>query len=221
MSFLRQGRSDLVIGMTLAEVFLLLLFVVWWGAAIESEPGGVDPTVTIANLQAQVKELNAKISSLQGEVAGLKESLREKENTIKALQIMLNCVDGTVDDCRRGLDGINTDARRGSPRCEQDNVLVNVFVHAGATRVELVGGSNETLSQLRRADGPVSKGSMLSERRDIEALLSSVTAYYTSRSQDECRFDYRLSYATAEDYYQGRQLFERYFYPAGIVQEQR
>lgn len=223
MNSQRPGRTDFVIGMTLAEVFLLLLFIVWWGTAIESEPGGVDPTVTIANLKAEVERLRGEVSGLRSEVANLQRTLREKENTIKALQIMLGCLGGTVDDCKRGLDGIVADARRGSPKCEGDNVLVAVSVHGGVTRVTLVGGSDETLSSLRRAEAQaIDRGTTLSEVRDIEALLASVKTYYERRSEErsECRFDYRFSYTTAEDYHEGRQLFERYFYPAGIVQRQ-
>ncbi|MBI3952082.1 MAG: hypothetical protein HY314_16670 [Acidobacteria bacterium] len=53
----------------------------------------------------------------------------------------------------------------------------------------------------------------------IQAFLAGVRDYYSSNAKvngTECRFDYRLTYESKEDYYDGRELFERYFYPAGL-----
>lgn len=209
--------------MTLAEVFLLLLFVVWWGTTIKSEPGGVDPKLKLANLKAEVDRLKAENAVLKKDNRRLKMDLSEREKTIEALRVMLNCIDGTIEDCKRGLEEIITAAKRGSPKCEVANVLVEVAVYNGKTTATIVGGSEETLAALRRESKAVlQRHKPLSGQGDISAFLSSVRKFYQLRSQrgSECRFDYRLSYSTSDDYHEGRQLFERYFYPAGIIRVQ-
>src|ERR1039458_10103554 len=52
----------------------------------------------------------------------------------------------------------------------------------------------------------------------IRGFLEAVRAYYRSAPSGgrECRFDYRLSYQSKEDYFDGREMFEAYFYPAGL-----
>jgi len=54
-----RDTSELVVGMTLAEIFLFVLFVVWWSNASASDSTGprVSPTIVIANLISKVRTL--------------------------------------------------------------------------------------------------------------------------------------------------------------------
>ena len=55
----RGARTDVVIGMTLAEVFLLLLIVGWYGSRLESEEkgSGADVLATVPKADFDTSEL--------------------------------------------------------------------------------------------------------------------------------------------------------------------
>jgi hypothetical protein len=108
---------------------------------------------------------------------------------------------------------------RGYPRCQDNNVLVHVTVVRGWTKMEAVAES-VPLSQFFTASGisMPKVGTATINRRTIETFLVAVSDFYkaSSAASKPCRFDYRLTYVTKEDYYDGRERFEKYFCAAGI-----
>ena len=56
MNELARHKNELVIGMTLAEVFLLLLIVGWYGSRLESEAVGGKPGTPAEVLEKQLRE---------------------------------------------------------------------------------------------------------------------------------------------------------------------
>src|SRR5262245_26449627 len=114
MSGRQSRRNDLVIGMTLAEVFLLLLIVGWYGSKLESEEG--NPTVTPAEvLQAQVDGLQKQVTNLQDENESLKRRLKATDEILDWLGKYLN-LDGPPEsrgEVERGL----ASKKRGKAAC--------------------------------------------------------------------------------------------------------
>jgi hypothetical protein len=59
-------------------------------------------------------------------------------------------------------------------------------------------------------------GAVITNGSEIEAVLREAAAFRKSAGRDgDCRFDYHFTYASFEDYYAGRERFEKYFYSAG------
>lgn len=207
-----RGPGDLVLGLTLAEVFLLLLFVVWLGVVGE-DGAGATPTVSAAELAARLAKVE---SSLADEERRRREAEKQAEDFRIRLEMVRRMVGGTgisEDEIKAGVERFAETIRRGSPRCDTRNTLVHVVVDGGAVDLEIVG-SSEVLSPI--VDATTVR--RLTGRGEIARLLQQVNRYYAIRraEQRECRFDYRLTYTTAEDYLFARSYFEAYFYPEMI-----
>jgi hypothetical protein len=63
-------------------------------------------------------------------------------------------------------------------------------------------------------------GASITDSSAINQFLDDVGSFYSSSILEgrACRFDYRLHWATNDDYHDGRERFERYFYPARNMQ---
>lgn len=209
MRFSGPERTDLVINMTLAETFLLLLFVVWYGHTRIENP---DPS-------AHLKE---RIASLEKDNERLKGELKQAHDRIADLKRRLDW----WRDVFPGVDEFTSpgvarqQASRGHRKCdEQNNVLVHASVVRGQFSVEWLTENPKLSKWLADSGRPRPKsGARITDWSTIQALLAGVRDYYSSAkvNETECRFDYRLTYGSKEDYYDGRELFERYFYPAGL-----
>ena len=201
--------------MTLAEMFLLILFVVWY-----SQGAGAGPEwERIAKeQQARIEELRKEIQLQQKKVDEL-ERIRDwwhknfgvnPPTSIAELETALRTPQGQQ---------VRQDMARGAPRCDQNNVLVEVSIQHGTVQVRLKG-TPRRLQEWTRATGmkAPSTGDVLTGQQAIWSFLDSVSRFYEQQSQQKqpCRYDYKLISATDEDYRRGRETFEKYFYPAGI-----
>ncbi len=216
MKFPRMVRTELIISMTLAETFLLLLFVVWYGLAKDVSPK--PPSL----LELKVKDLENKVHKLEGEIAEDKKKDEDLETRLKFWREHYNMdIPGTREQITIFVKQYLAEQGRGHPRCQENNVLVQVAVIGGQTRMEFVTES-APLAQFLTAEGISNHrvGGVVTDAGRIEAFLAAVSNFYKARNagKKECRFDYQLMYATKEDYYDGRERFERYFYPARIRQ---
>jgi hypothetical protein len=52
---------------------------------------------------------------------------------------------------------------------------------------------------------------------DLEEIVSFIQDVYEYEKDHKCRFNYRLKYATDNDYKKGRDGYEKYFYPEKII----
>jgi hypothetical protein len=212
----RGSRGDVVIGMTLAEVFLLLLVVGWYGARLESEatkkPGDARPALV------STKEFE-RAERLRLEAEG---KLARKTRDYEQLERILSWIAQTaglpktiqsLDDAKKAVEVIRVNAKRGKAACDLENVLVDVNAQSGVltatTRRALTFGSHNHV-----------RGEQLDQDR-IDSFLRDVDAFYAlekSESGKDCVFDFTLTWRTDADYRKARELFEQHFYPAGIRQ---
>lgn len=211
MRFARPERTDLVISMTLAEIFLLVMFVIWSGySTILGNP----------DERALIKE---QLNRLQNENEKLSKELKQAKNTIDDLQKRL--------DIWRNLTGFDDppsstkfqewvkEACRSNPKCEENNVLVHATVVRGQISMELLAQSPRLSEWFKNKGYALPKVNVnITDLNIIKTFLDRVRDFNLSTKVEgtECRFDYRLTYGSKEDYYDGRELFERYFYPAGL-----
>jgi hypothetical protein len=216
----RSTNNDLVLSTTLAEVFLLLLFVAWYGvSAVSAGPG------SLAQLQRDNERLTSELSNANKELV----DLRPLKTRVQFLQEILKIVKAedpkgpvpeSIDDWVRWLkthdEHVAQNAKRGSPMCNAGaNVIVVARVFDGAVTVTVLRDiSVEIKSAVTYQTGQELSGPA------IEQFLASIARFYDERHRhgDDCRYDYRLEWSTDNDYRFGREHFEQpYFYPAGIT----
>lgn len=200
-----RRRNDLIIGMTLAEIFLLLLFVVWYGTK---------PRPLIVPDTAVLKDENQKLSSELARNAIEMAELRQQLEQWHRLTGFKNPPSPeALDDWRGG-------AGRSYGRCEENNVLVKVSVVEGSMSLRWLQTSPKLSKWLTESRLPnPSIGVRITDRHAINSLLGEIRDYYRHEKAagTPCRFDYDMTYATKEDYFDGRELFEPYFYPHALT----
>lgn len=192
--------------MTLAEVFLLLLIVGWYGSRLESEAAGYSTPRPAAVVEKELIEAKSALARSEAENRRLQLQVREFEALLEHLASLVKAR-GPLDTQQAITDAVKkfgADARRGKPGCRVSNILLSAVVADGQM--------SATLHQTVQG---YAAESVLSGRR-LERLLADVSAFYRERRSDgsECVFDYNLRWRTDADYRMGRQHFERYFYLA-------
>jgi hypothetical protein len=209
MSIPLRARNDLVIAMTLAEIFLLLLFGVGYGYRHSLEGDN------------QIERLTEDLRKVSAENDKSSKALKERTDQVADLTFRLDRwrkaypkVDENKLGNTPGLGG------EGHPRCEPpNNVLVEATVVQGriGMRVPLASPRLKTWFAQKGLDYPV-PGAEVSAATAIHAFLANVQQFYwdAGANGQTCRFHYRLYYGSKVDGFEGRELFERYFYPSGI-----
>src|ERR1017187_8890987 len=117
-------RGDLVISMTLAETFLLLVFMVWYSVRPKIP---VNPPTSIEVLKKENQDLKQRISALETELADIRQRLEWWRKRFDAP------VPGSEEELRKIL----FEAGRGKPKCQDDNVLLDISLINGAATVRI------------------------------------------------------------------------------------
>jgi hypothetical protein len=102
---------------------------------------------------------------------------------------------------------------RGKPKCQDDNLLVEISLVNGNTSMKVLADNAPLRTNLAQQHIDFRVGNVFNRNPDVESVLRELGSY---RDGDkDCRFDYRFNYGTYEDYYLGRERFEKYLYSAG------
>jgi len=198
-----RSRGELVISMTLAETFLLLVFMLWY--SIRPTLAG-DPKTAVEVLRKENQQLTNKITSLERELADTRSRLELWQKRFDQL------VPGTDEELKKALTG----GGRGRPRCQEANLLLEINLVNGNTSMKVLADNPLLRATLSKQGIDFRMGNVFSRTPEVDSVLQALGSY---RSGDqECRFDYRFNYSTYEDYYVGRERFEKYLYSAGRVQ---
>ena len=157
-------------------------------------------------LKKENQDLKQRISALETELADIRQRLEWWRKRFDAP------VPGSEEELRKIL----FEAGRGKPKCQDDNVLLDISLINGAATVRILADSPGLRSALVSEHVDIRPGVVLTNTSEIDALLRESRAFRKVPGQDgDCRFDYHFTYGTFEDYYQGRERFEKYFYSAG------
>ncbi len=211
-------RTDLVISMTLAETFLLLVFVVWYGVTPHSRAKNDDTTPP----EVQIARLQARVAVLESENAKLKSNLEKAQTALDWWRTQFPQAipwEGT----RMGPGEVkNVICGSGRPPCQRDdNVLVTGSVVNGGVSVKIMTECPAlTTSMGDWGASHLQRGTVLTNPADLQEFFEGVRRYRINLNgkESECRFSYRFSYCNYKDYFDGRELFEKYFYGAGRAQ---
>lgn len=198
-----RSKGELVISMTLAETFLLLVFMLWYSIRPRVP---VEPPAPAALLTAENEKLKLRVAALEKELADIQ----------RRLEWWRARFDQPVPGSEEELRKIMFEAGRGKPKCQDDNVLVDIRLINGTTTVRVLTDSPALRTSLAAQQIKFHAGAIITNESDIDAILRGAATFSKTGVRDgDCRFDYRFTYATFEDYYTGRERFEKYFYSAG------
>jgi len=197
-----RSRGELVISMTLAETFLLLVFML----AYSIKPKVNHPPVRPEVIAAENERLKMEVAALKNELADIQ----------RRLDFWRKKYDQPIPGSEEELQKFLFEAGRGRPKCQDDNVLFDISMANGISSIRVLANSPPLRSKLSAEQIDLTPGSILTNPLHIETVLNAVQAFRKSAGPDgNCRFDYRFAYATNDDYYAGRERFEKYFYSAG------
>jgi hypothetical protein len=184
-----DSRSGWVLGLSLVGVMLLLVFAAMMvyvtdtveGRGQAAQPIMDDPRHDDGGLQARLDAALAKTLMMDE----LKAMVGAKGSTKESFQVAVG------------------NLKRGYALCQQgNNTLIEASVQNGVETVAVVG---EIPSDLRVS---LAKGDQTS---DLDQIVSFLQDVYQYEKDQNCRFHYRLKYATDNDYRRARQAFEKYF----------
>ncbi|HJT20798.1 MAG TPA: hypothetical protein VJ746_10020 [Nitrospira sp.] len=217
-----EPRSDWVLGLSLVEVSLLLVFAVMIvyvtdrvegggqepaqaGAQEPRQVGNSEPPQAPDDTKTQDAGLQARLDAATEKNHDLDKQLRGMTALVDELKVMV----GAKVPSKEGFQEAVENLKRGYALCQKaNNTLIEVTIEDGAETVEVIG---EIPSDLEVG---LVKGDRTSDFDQIVSFIQDVSQYEKDR---KCRFNYRLKYATDNDYRKAREGFEKYFYPEKII----
>ena len=197
-----------MISMTLAELFLLMLFVVWYGVAADIKPR-TPPEIRIAQLEQENRTLSKQLQEA-------KNRLDDLENRLKWWRDLYPEIVP-----KEGVTGTRKGTGTGLPRCQpSNNFLADISVVDGDVKFTVKTLAPDLAKTLGDwGDQTLQPGNVLTDD-DVESLLRGLSQYrlVDEGKSLECRFNYRLYYLTLEDLARGVLKFDNYFYRPGPIQ---
>ena len=116
---------------------------------------------------------------------------------------------GAKGSTKEGIQEAIENLKRGYALCQKNsNTLIEANVQNGVETIQVIG---DIPSDLRVN---LVKGDQTSDLDQIVPFLQDVYQYEKDQS---CRFNYRLKYATDNDYRKAREGYEKYFYPEKMI----
>jgi hypothetical protein len=88
----------------------------------------------------------------------------------------------------------------------------------GATTLKVLADSQGLRTALHDQGIEFESGSLITSPAAIDVILRALRDLRRPPDNTECRFDYTFKYKTHDDYYEGRERFEKYLYTAGRTQ---
>lgn len=208
-------RSDLVLGLSLAEAFLLLIFAV---LLVSAGTPGVDPNLEIRRLKDELAKLEGRLATLKAERDHLLAENEEQKLIIEQLKKMAGTLGyrpAELKDPEKFKEFVEA-LRRGHPKCNRDdNLAIQVVADRGLISVTVL--SDQFLRELSSEIPSSLKPRVLTALAAIDQFLHAVKQHEDAAAPP-CRYDYRLYYRTSDDYHFAREKFERpYFYPERMI----
>ncbi|SLM49871.1 protein of unknown function [Nitrospira japonica] len=220
-------RTDPVLGLSLVQVVLLLVFAVLLVQVTDNGANGQPDTRQSAAVPESVSQSAAQSDALPPTTEstrtdpGLQAKLDDAAETSRRLEKRLAEVTALVDEVkgmvgakaasRDGFQEAVENMKRGYTLCQKDNVLIEASIQNGEESIRVIGDIPSGL------DTSLAKGEYTSDLDQIVPFMQDVYQYEKDR---KCRFNYRLQYVTDNDYRKARERFEKYFFPEKMTKVQ-
>lgn len=201
-----ESRSVWALGLSLVEVMLLLFFAATMVYVTDTGAGRAQDTQRSVEGPGDAEVgLQARLDAATEKNSHLEQQVNEMALMLNDLKVMVGAKGSTKEGFQEAVENL----KRGYALCRKNgNTLIEASVQNGEETVAVIG---EIPSDL---EVRFTQGDQTSDLEDIVSFLQDVSQYEKDRN---CRFNYRLKYATDNDYKKGRAAFEKYFYPEKII----
>jgi hypothetical protein len=124
---------------------------------------------------------------------------------VDELKLMVGAKVASKEGFQEAVDNL----KRGYSLCQKDNnTLLEASIQHGAETVQVIGDiPSDLIAGLAKGD----------QTSDLDHIVSFIQDVYEYEKDHKCRFNYRLKYATDNDYRKAREVYEKYFYPEKII----
>ena len=195
-----KSQSDWVFGLSLVQVMLLLVFAAMLISVTENgEVRGQEET------SAQGASLQARLDAATEKSNALEKRLGDMALLVDEVKLMTGAKAPSKEAFQEAIDSV----KRGYSLCQKDdNTLIEASIQNGVETVHVIGEiPSDLMVNLVKGD----------QTADLDQIVSFIQDVYEYEKDHKCRFNYRLKYATDNDYRKGRDGYEKYFYPEKIL----
>jgi hypothetical protein len=201
-----KSQSDWVFGLSLVQVMLLLFFAAMLVSVAENgEVRGQEAHQGAKETSAQGAGLQARLDAATEKNTALDKRLDEMALLVDEVKLMAGAKAPSKEAFQEAIDSL----KRGYSFCQKDdNTLIEASIQNGAETIQVIAEIPSDLTV------NLAKGDQTS---DLDQIVSFIQDVYEYEKDHKCRFNYRLKYATDNDYRKGRDGYEKYFYPEKIM----
>ncbi len=200
-----HGRSDLIVGLCLAELFLLFIALSWIGLATP-EASPVQPEDP-AQIVRERDSLRVLATALRG-FAELRQNPAWPTRSAATDSAM-------VSAARKALVGPAGRGGTDRPACVPgNNVLFVARVSHGVQQVMIAKtAASSQLARLASMYGaPLLPGTVINNQDEVSAFLEAIDQHCQEHG---CRYHFILEFSTNDDFVVGVTRYERHCYVAG------
>jgi hypothetical protein len=201
-----ESRSGWVLGLSLVEVMLLLVFAALIVYVTDNVEGrGQEPHQSVGGS----KNINAGLQTRFDATTEKNQDLEKQLNDMTLLVNELKVMAGAKVSTKEGFQEAIENLKRGYALCQKNsNTLIEASVQNGVETLQVIGDiPSDLIVNLAKGD----------QTSDLDQIVSFIQDVYQYEKDHGCRFNYRLKYATDNDYRKGREGFEKYFYPEKMI----
>lgn len=201
-----EARSDWVFGLSLVQVILFLFFAATLIYVTQNvDVSGQEPPPGSGEANHQDISLQARLDAATKKNNALEQELGDMSGLVDELKLMVGAKVSSKEGFREAIETL----KRGYALCQKDdNTLIEATIRQGAENVQVIGEiPSDLFVNLAKGDST----------SDLDQIVSFIQDVYEYEKDHKCRFNYRLKYATDNDYRKAREGYEKYFYPERII----
>lgn len=193
-------RSGWALGLSLVEVMLLLVFAAMMVYVTDTVEGRGQETQQIVD-----EPLQATLDAATEKSNHLEEQLNEMTLFVNEVKLMVGAKGSTKEGIQEAIDNL----KRGYALCQKNsNTLIEVSVQNAVETIQVIGDiPSDLIVNLVKGD----------QTSDLDQIVPFLQDVYQYEKDQSCRFNYRLKYATDNDYRKAREGYEKYFYPEKMI----
>jgi hypothetical protein len=201
-----ESRSGWALGLSLVEVLLLLVFAALIVYVTDNVEGrGQEPHQGVDGQKSLDAARQARLDAATKKSDGLERQLNDMTLFVNELKLMVGAKVSTKEGFQEAIESL----KRGYALCQKNNnTLIEATVLNGVETLQVIGDiPSDLIVNLAKGD----------QTSDLDQLVSFIQDVYQYEKDHSCRFNYRLKYATDNDYRKAREGFEKYFYPEKMI----
>lgn len=193
-------RSGWALGLSLVEVMLLLVFAAMMVYVTDTVEGSGQETQQIVD-----EPLQARLDAATEKSNDLEEQLNEMTLFVNEVKLMVGAKGSTKEGIQEAIENL----KRGYALCQKNsNTLIEANVQNGVETIQVIGDiPSDLIVNLVKGD----------QTSDLDQIVPFLQDVYQYEKDQSCRFNYRLKYATDNDYRKAREGYEKYFYPEKMI----